>query len=186
MAMDQPKVSQQPEQTISYLGKWSGKTVKAQLPDPSMSNVFWSFIAGFLGILAISFLAKETQIFQLFAPFGASAVLLYGAPTAPFSQPRNLVGGHLISALIGVVVVNFLGNTYITVALAVSLAIAVMLLTKTVHPPAGATALLGVISSQGNYTWILAPVGVGALILLLVALIVNNLSSERIYPNYWF
>lgn len=183
--MSQAKISPQQQPGPSYFGKWAGKAFKGELPNPSGKTIFWSFIAGFIGILAIAYFAKEAQLFPLFAPFGASAVLLYGAPTAPFSQPRNLVGGHIISAFIGVVILNLLGDTFITVALAVALAIAIMLLTKTVHPPAGATALLGVVASQGNYAWIIAPVGLGALILLLVALTVNNLSPERIYPSYW-
>ncbi len=184
--MIEAKASQQTQEAkVSYFGKWAGKTFKAELPAPSVTSVFWSFLAGFLGILAVAYLAEEAGIFSLFAPFGASAVLLYGAPTAPFSQPRNLLGGHIISAIIGVTVLNVLGNGYASIALAVALAIAIMLLTKTVHPPAGATALLGVVASGGGYAWVLAPVGLGAVVLLLVALIVNNMSPERIYPSYW-
>jgi len=184
--MGEAKPAEQQSSSFSYFAKWQGKSLRAELPSPKASQVFWSFIAGFLGILVISFLSLETQLFPLFAPFGASAVLLYGAPTAPFSQPRNLIGGHLISATIGVTIFNIFGSHFICVALSVALAIALMLVTKTVHPPAGATALLGAVSSSGSYFWVLAPVGVGALLLLAVALIVNNMSEERIYPSYWY
>lgn len=131
-------------------------------------------------------LALRYDLFPLFAPFGASAVLLYGAPSAPFSQPRSLLGGHIISALVGVIIHNIIGTGYVAVALGVALAIVLMILARAVHPPAGATALLGVTASKGSYLWILAPVTIGALILLVVALVVNNLDSEKTYPDYWF
>ncbi len=87
----------------------------------------------------------QTSLF-LVASFGASAVLIYGVPQAEFSQPRNLLGGHLISALIGVSVCKYL-PTDITLlaALTVSLSIVAMHVTRTLHPPGGATALIAVI-----------------------------------------
>lgn len=169
----------------SYFEKWKGRTT-CPVPTPSMISVFWSFLGGFIGLLFISYLALNANMFSLFAPFGASAVLLYGAPAAPFSQPRNLLGGHFISATIGVLAFNILGVNFLSVALAVSISISLMLLARAVHPPAGATALLGVTASQGNFLWIFTPVLIGALILLLVALVVNNLDSQRSYPDYWF
>lgn len=169
----------------TYFEKW--KTEKrCTLSVPSLSSLFWTFIAAFIGIFLIAFFALEFKYFPLFAPFGASAVLLYGAPSAPFSQPRSLLGGHLISALVGVIVYNIMGAGYVAVALGVALAIVFMLLARAVHPPAGATALLGVTASQGSYLWVLAPVTIGALILLIVALVVNNLDPEKTYPDYWF
>ncbi len=187
--MSEAKASVQTEQPLSpqqaYFKKWQGKT-KLTAPVPSMTTVFWSFLGGFIGLLAISYLSLNAEIFPLFAPFGASAVLLYGAPAAPFSQPRNLLGGHFISATVGVIIFNILGISFFSVALAVSLAISLMLLARAVHPPAGATALLGVTASQGSFLWIFAPVLAGALVLLLVALIINNLDAQRSYPEYWF
>jgi CBS-domain-containing membrane protein len=153
---------------------------------PAFSSLVWTFIAAFVGIFLVSYFALEFEFFPLFAPFGASAVLLYGAPSAPFSQPRSLLGGHIISALVGVIVSNIFGTGYVAVAFGVALAIVCMLLARAVHPPAGATALLGVTASQGSFAWVLAPVTVGALILLVVALVVNNLDPSKTYPDYWF
>lgn len=169
-----------------YFDKWSGQRVKADLPQVKLSQGIWSFIGGFVGLTLLAFLANEAQLFSLFAPFGASAVLLYGAPTAPFSQPRNLLGGHMLSAFIGVTVNNLFGSHFLAVGFGVGLAIGLMVMARVVHPPAGATALLGVTASQGSYAWIFSPVLVGALILLLVALVVNNLDPERHYPAYWY
>lgn len=100
------------------------------------------------------------------------------------AQPRNLIGGHLVSALVSVTVYQLLGRDEITIALAVSMSIAVMLWTRTLHPPGGATALIAVDTGQG-YTFVLYPVLSGALIMLMVALAVNNLSKDRSYPRYW-
>lgn len=169
----------------AYFAKWK-TTKRCTLTVPSVSSLVWSFIAAFVGIFLVAYFALKLKHFPLFAPFGASAVLLYGAPGAPFSQPRSLIGGHLISALVGVVVYNIMGVSYLGVALAVALAIVLMLVAKAVHPPAGATALLGVTASQGSYLWLLSPVTLGAIILLIVALVVNNLDEDKAYPDYWY
>ena len=85
--------------------------------------------------------------------FGASAVLLYGAPKAPFSQPRNLVGGHLIAALVGVACYRHLPDILVLQeAAAVASAIALMMATRTMHPPGGATAVIAVIGSEAFST----------------------------------
>ena len=122
--------------------------------------------------------------------FGASAVLIYGVPKSPYAQPRNLVFGHSISAAVGVTCALFLeSNTALSAALAVSLAIVLMHLTRSIHPPGGATALIAVIGSehihQMSYWYVFSPVLAGAVIMLVVALLVNNISSHRRYPEYW-
>ena len=110
-------------------------------------------------------------------------------PQAPFSQPRNLIGGHCISALVGVSVYLLLGNQGIFACpLPVSLTIVAMQLTGTVHPPGGATALIAVIGGSTvhalGYWYVLCPVGLGACIMVGVAMVVNNLSEgkARKYP----
>ena len=121
--------------------------------------------------------------------FGASAVLLYGAPGAPFSQPRNLIGGHILSALIGVACYKYLPTLPgLQEGAAVATAIAAMMLTRTIHPPGGATALIAVIGSDHIHRmgWgYFMPVAGGALILLLVALISNNWYRPASYPQRW-
>jgi len=125
----------------------------------------------------------------LIGSFGASSVLVYGIIQSPFSQPRNLVGGHLISAFIGVTVHKLAPDIiWIAAPLAVSLAIIFMQITKTLHPPGGATALIAVIGSDKikalGYMYVLSPVLVGVLILLLTALVFNNMTSSRTYPSH--
>ncbi len=153
---------------------------------------FWSFIGAFTGIGLIAFLQsfllpKQEQIF-LIGSFGASSVLIYGAIQSPLAQPRNLIGGHLVSALIGVTICKLMPDViWITAPLAVALSIVLMQVTKTMHPPGGATALIAVTGSPQikalGYIYVLAPVLAGCLILLLVALIFNNMTSSRKYPT---
>jgi CBS-domain-containing membrane protein len=163
-------------------------------PRVTNAEVFWSWAGGFLGIAAVGYLNdrffRGTDLVLLIAPFGASAVLLYGAVRSPLAQPRNLIGGHLVSALVGVLAYQLLPHVpWLAAALAVASAIALMHLTRTLHPPGGATALTAVIGSdqihQLGYWFVVVPVGLGALILLAIALLVNNLPASRRYPEVW-
>jgi len=127
---------------------------------------------------------------MLVGSFGASAVLIYGAVESPLAQPRNLMGGHVLSALVGVAMVKLIPEAaWIAAPLAVATSIATMHVTRTLHPPGGATALIAVIGGEQvhalGFLYALAPVGLGALIMLAVALVVNNLSPKRCYPLFW-
>lgn len=159
------------------------------------SEIFWSWFGGFTGILAVGLAAQLihfNSIVSLFliGSFGASAVLVYGVPNSNYAQPRNLVGGHLVSAFVGVLAYKLLPDpVYLSAALGVATAIAFMHVTKTLHPPGGATALIAVIGGpeiyQLGFYYVLMPVGVGAVIMLVVALLVNNIPANRKYPHYW-
>ncbi len=167
-------------------------------PRKPVSKIVWSWIGAFLGILLVLgmgrwlALASIDRLF-LIGSFGASAVLVYGAPMADFSQPRNLIGGHLVSALVGVTVFKLLGGEALLAGpTAVSLAIVAMHFTRTLHPPGGATALIAILGGDKvhslGYAYALSPVLLGSGIMLLVALLVNNMSAnpKRHYPVYWW
>ncbi|MBG6111131.1 CBS-domain-containing membrane protein [Flavobacterium sp. CG_9.10] len=154
---------------------------------------FWAFLGSFIGIGIIAYLqSKElphSDVVYLIGSFGASSVLVYGVIQSPLAQPRNLIGGHVVSAIIGVTVQQFAPDIlWITAPLAVSLSIVLMQVTKTLHPPGGATALIAVTGSSEiknlGYWYVLYPVLSGVLILLAVALIFNNLTPNRSYPNH--
>ena len=154
---------------------------------------FWAFIGSFIGIGIIAYMQSKTllhsDIVYLIGSFGASSVLVYGIIQSPLAQPRNLIGGHLVSAIIGVTVQQFVPDIlWITAPLAVSLSIVLMQVTKTLHPPGGATALIAVTGSSEiknlGYWYVLYPVLSGVLILFVVALIFNNMTSNRSYPNH--
>ncbi len=167
-----------------YFRKMRGNRRTTPLVAPPPLDVFLSWLGAFLGISLIGFLALSYNVPLLVAPLGASAVLIYGAPDAPLSQPRNLLLGHTLSASIGVLTYFFFGFTWWSAALGTSLAMLLMMLTKTTHPPGGATALFAIMS-KAQFTYILVPVFTGALMLLIIALLINNLSPNRSYPRYW-
>jgi CBS-domain-containing membrane protein len=156
------------------------------------SNVIWSWIGSFLGILAISYfhrdILNDDDLTLVIGSFGASAVLVYGAVNSPLAQPRNLLGGHILSAIIGVISYKILHQDLIIAsAFAVATSILVMQMTLTLHPPGGATALIAVIGSNQihelGFLYVLFPVTSGAFILLIIAIIVNNIPKHRYYPE---
>jgi CBS-domain-containing membrane protein len=176
----------------NYFHKMKGETRSP--PRVSVAEVFWSWIGAFFGIGSVAYLhydlLSETDMVMVIGSFGASAVLIYGAPGGPLSQPRNLIGGHLVSAIIGVASYQLLTeHMWMAAAIGVATAIAVMHLTKTLHPPGGATALIAVVGSDQvhtmGYLYVVMPVFAGALIMLLVALTVNNIPDSRKYPVFW-
>ncbi len=150
-----------------------------------------TFLGSFVGIGLVGFINSRHFVLNdnlfLIGSFGASSVLIYGVINSPLAQPRNLIGGHLISALIGVSVHQLIPTeTWLAAALAVSLSIVAMQITKTLHPPGGATALIANIGSEKikalGYMYVLNPVLSGVAILLVVALVFNNISRSRRYP----
>jgi CBS-domain-containing membrane protein len=177
-----------------YLKKWRGTTAGGP-PRVRNAEVFWSWLGAFLGIGAVAGMGQlffaGLDLTLMIGSFGASAVLLYGAPRSPLAQPRNLVGGHVISALVGVLCWKFLHDTpWLAQALAVATAIALMHLTRTLHPPGGATALIATLGSAEiqrlGFWFVLVPATLGPLILLVVALLINNIPTSRRYPEIWF
>ncbi len=177
----------------SFFSKMKGG--KRCPPRAPVSEIVWSTVGSVLGIAAIYFIGHiqglqlESNLF-LVGSFGASAVLLYGIPLSPFAQPRNLIGGHVISAMTGVsVYFLFPEQLVFSSAFAVGLSVGLMHLTRTLHPPGGATALIAIIGGdaihQLGYLYVITPIGLGAIIMLLVALLVNNLANGRHYPEYW-
>lgn len=153
---------------------------------------FWSFVGAFVGIGLVAFIQSTvlTNIENglLIGSFGASSVLIYGIIQSPMAQPRNLLGGHLVSALVGVTIYKLMPDTvWLASTLAVAMSIVLMQITKTMHPPGGATALIAVIGTEKihdlGYFFVVYPVLAGSLILLLVALIFNNITPNRKYPT---
>lgn len=153
---------------------------------------FWAFVGSFIGIGIIAYMQSNvlTQNDNLFliGSFGASSVLVFGVIQSPLAQPRNLIGGHVISALVGVTIQTFMPDImWINAPLAVAESIVLMQVTKTLHPPGGATALIAVIGSEKvkslGYWFVLSPVLAGCLILLVTALVFNNMTSNRSYPT---
>jgi CBS-domain-containing membrane protein len=134
---------------------------------------------------------EPMDLLMIVGSLGASAVLIYGAIRSPLAQPRNLLGGHVFSAVIGVASYNMFGDRiWLAAAIAVATAVAFMHATKTLHPPGGATALIAVIGGDKihnlGYLYAIFPAGLGALIMLMIALLLNNITKNRKYPEFWW
>lgn len=144
-------------------------------------------LAGLGGVIAMSLLGllgATMQTTLVLGSFGASCVLLFGFPDVPFSQPRNIVAGHFLSSLIGLAFLKLLGPSWWAMGLATGTAISVMMMTRTVHPPAGSNPVI-VFLSQPSWEFLLFPTLIGASVLVPVGLLFHNSTREARYPKYW-
>ena len=145
---------------------------------------------GFCGILGVYFVsesilgAQETAL--IVASMGASAVLLFAVPHSALAQPWNVVGGHLVSAFVGVSCAYIIPDTLLAAAVSVGCAIVAMHYLRCIHPPGGATALSAVIGGPAvqamGYTYILQPVLINAVVILVVAIVFNAMFDYYRYP----
>ncbi|EKO3929239.1 HPP family protein [Vibrio metschnikovii] len=135
-----------------------------------MNSVVMSIFAGFGAFLAIGLLSfldsTLNEVALLMAPFGATAVLVFGVPSSPLAQPKNVIFGHLITTFVGVFFTQYIGVSPVTLALATGIAVSAMLITKTTHPPAGANPLLIMLSGQ-SWGFLITPVLLGAILIVL-------------------
>lgn len=175
----------------TYLGKMRGAPVERT--PPCWRDALWSWLGAFLGIAGVGWLSAQslgTHSLLMVGSFGATSVLLYAAPESPLAQPRNVLLGSMLSALVGVLSWQMLGETWLSAAIAVSTAILAMQLTHTLHPPGGATALIAVIGSEElhalGWGYVLFPVAVGCVLMITIAVLINNLARHRRYPQHWW
>jgi len=135
-------------------------------------------------LIFISFLAFLDRSFEgmiwLIPPFGASMVLVMAVHESPLAKPKNILLGHIISALSGVIILYLIGDNFLALGIAVALAVFVMIVTDTIHPPAGANPIIVILTGQG-ISFVLFPVAVGAFMLVVFAYLYNKL-LKRNYP----
>ncbi len=153
-------------------------------PRPTVISVLLAWVGGFLAISSLGLLAEAFSAVLVLGSFGASCVLVFGFPDAPFSQPRNIIFGHVLSSFIGLACLILFGAHWWAMAIAVGTAIALMMLTRTVHPPAGSNPVI-VFLTMPEWEFIFLPTLTGSLVITLVALIYNNAIRNEIYPKYW-
>ncbi len=174
---------------------WRGirRFMQVQVSPVSHTERLVSAAGGFLGVfltvLASRMLVGPGGAALVIASMGASAVLLFAVPHGTLSQPWPLLGGHLISALIGVCCAKFIPNPLIAAAAAVSISIGAMHLLRCIHPPGGATALTAVLGGDAihslGFQYIVTPVLINAVIILIVAVAFSFPFSWRRYPANW-
>lgn len=137
-------------------------------------------IATLIGLVALGYASGHVL---LIPPMAASMALIVGAPTLPLSQPRNIIGGQLISALTGVSV-GFISHSIWAAAVAGGLALGAMLLLRVSHSPAAATAVIGCLTTGGMLSFVICTAIAAA------ALVLAGILRARIvkiaYPTYWW
>lgn len=153
-------------------------------PRPDGRAIALAWLGAAIAIGAVALLARGTGAPLILGSFGASCVLAFGFPDAPFSQPRHLVGGHVLASLIGLAFLHFVGPSWWGMALATATALAAMMATRTAHPPAGSNPVI-IYLVQPGWDFLLFPTLCGSLVLLAVALLYNNGTREGRYPKYW-
>jgi CBS-domain-containing membrane protein len=146
-----------------------------------MNKFILPLIAGLGASVAIGLLSCMETTFEnvalLMAPFGATAVLIFGVPESPLAQPKNVILGHLITAFIGVFFVQFIEVSSLSLAIATGIGVSAMLLTKTTHPPAGANPLLIMLSGQ-SWSFLVTPVLIGAVAMVLIGKTMQELQKK--------
>jgi len=166
------------------------RVLRVNLQITSHKEKFISFLGGFLGIYIIFLITTQllgvADTIYIIPSMGATAVLLFAAPNVPFSQPWNVFGGHIISAVIGVACYQLMPDIHIAAAASVGLAIWAQYYARCLHPPGGATALAAVIGSSQihdlSYMYVIMPVLINTIVILIVAFAFNALFSWRNYP----
>ena len=148
-----------------------------------MKNNLISAFGAFLCISTLAYInLQDPNNLWLIPPFGASMVLVMAAHESPLAHPKNILFGHIFSALSGVVIFSILGSSFISLGLAVGLAIFLMMTTKTVHPPAGANPIIAILGAK-DIGFIIMPVAIGASFIILFAIIYNKILN-RSYFNF--
>jgi CBS-domain-containing membrane protein len=164
-----------------------------RMPIPPLREVAWSWITAFLSILALAALNQwagpELNLPLLVGSFGASAVLLCAVPESKLAQPRAFVGGQVFSAITGIVVRLIIHKVWIAQPVGMSIALVVMQLTSTTHPPGGATALIACSYNElpkwAGFSFVVA-VALSSVVMLVVVLFMNGINPRRQYPTFWY
>ncbi len=152
-------------------------------PRASFRQTILAGVGGMLAISALALLTSSAGVPVLMAPFGASCFLVFAVPESPFAQPRNVIGGHLVSTAVGLLLTS-VGTEWWVMGVAVGLSIVAMQITRTGHPPAGADPIV-VLLAQPGWTFLATPVLLGASVVVGVGLLFNNFRVGPGYPRYW-
>ena len=149
--------------------------------------IIQSTLAGIFSIITIGVLTvltyKTSYGIFLIASFGSTMVLLYGYPESPFAQPKNIILGHFLTALIGIIFLNFVPlPIFLNIPLAVGFGVMFMILFKVTHPPAGGNPIIVIIGSV-SFDYLLTPVFIGSIIVVMFGVIINKFLFKKQYPK---
>ena len=145
-----------------------------------LAGIFSAFTIGVLTVLTY----KSALGLFIAGSFGSSMVLLFGFPESPFAQPKNVFFGHLITAIVGLLFLNFVPlPIFLTIPLAVGFGVGLMILLNVTHPPAGGNPIIVIIGSV-SFDYLLSPVISGSVIIIIFAIIVNKFILKKSYPSH--
>ncbi|KAH6913733.1 HPP family protein [Coprinopsis sp. MPI-PUGE-AT-0042] len=184
----------------TWFSRWFGYRASPVPPQPNYIIWIWGFIGSFGGLAIVQIMFTRSSYFvdkgvpPLIASYGASAVLIYGVLDGPLAQPRALIGGHFLSAILGTAISKlflllpperFVSLQFLASSLSTAIAIVLMQMTGTSHPPAGATALIPILDDRvralgWEYVWVVL---LTSTIMGVVAMGTNNVS--RRWPVWW-
>ena len=152
----------------------------------NFNRALFALIFSVITIGTLSFLSFETPYGLFLAgSFGSSMVLLFGYPESPFAQPNNVFFGHLVTSVVGVLILQFLpADQFLQIAIAVGLGIFVMILLGVTHPPAGGNPIV-IILAAASYDFLSNPIISGSILIIVYALILNRLILKKNYPSNW-
>lgn len=167
---------------MSFLDKLKGGA--ARPPAPAHKVIALAALGGFIAIGLVALLTQTSGNLWVLGSLGASCVMLFGFPDLPFSQPRHVIGGHVLSSAIGLACLTAFGATGWGMAIALALALAAMMVLRVPHPPAGSNPIIIFLSTPG-WGFLVFPTLTGAVAIVIVALIYNNLTRDTPYPKYW-
>ncbi|WP_428911688.1 HPP family protein [Niallia sp. Krafla_26] len=166
---------------FQYLNKMKGETRSETRFDYKDSLI--SATGVFLAVSILCLLAVFFHYPMAIGPLGASCVLVFIAHQGPLSQPRQVIGGHILSTVTGLVIWDVFGKSLFILVISLVVVLLFMSLTDTIHPPAAASALVAINFEVG---WgYLVPIVIGSILLVFISMLYNNLFPKRQYPKHW-
>jgi len=152
----------------------------------NFNRALCALIFSIITIGTLSFLELKTPYGLFLAgSFGSSMVLLFGYPESPFAQPKNVFFGHLVTSIVGVLILKFLPvDQFLQIAVAVGLGIFVMIILGVTHPPAGGNPIVIIVGAY-SYEFLLNPIIFGSIIIIVYAIILNRFILKKNYPSSW-
>lgn len=148
------------------------------------SQIVLATVGAIIAVSLLSLISMTTQSLMLLGSFGASALLLFVLPDAPLSQPRSVVGGHVLASVVAFICLAIFGPQWWAVGVATGLGVGLMMLTRTVHPPAGSNAII-VFLAKPSGLFLVSSTLAGALMLVLIAVFYHRTTGGCRYPRYW-
>jgi len=168
-----------------YFFIYWGRVVKTK---ELIISAFGAFISVAMAGFFSNVILQSTTSPIIIASAGASAMLMFGLPHSPVSLPRNLIGGHTVSAIVGISCYYLIGDVILSTSVAIALSLIAMHFLRCMHPPGGATAVTAIIGGEAvhqlGYLFVILPIFLNSLILLVVAIAIGSFRPKNPFEDY--